>query len=300
MATQDKLEILNASLLDENRELVNELKHVAARMRMEFGWHYLLDLVWIIKNLDIENTHVALDAGAGKGLIQWYLASKGIDVLSVDRVNRKYLPLHYRKYFPVEGLRPQDFATVGGSIFRLSWRAGGFGQKLRGFARDLVFLLRKKEHVPGSGKVIFYDQDLRTLTDIPSNSVDVVVAVSSLEHNQPDQLPVVVAELMRVLKPGGKLVATLSTTGDTDMYHEPSYGWVYSEASMRSHFGLDADTVSNYDQYPELLEGLKNSTELKEGLAKFYFQSGEGGMPWGVWDPQYVPLGVCKVKPVKA
>lgn len=298
MATQDRLEILSASLLQDNQELVNELKKVAAQTRLEFGWHYLLDLVWIINHLDLETLDKALDAGAGEGVLQWYLASKGIDVLSVDRCSREFLPLHYRKFYPAEGLRPQDLASPVRTLFRFGGRAPGFSQKLRDFVRDLVFWPQGTSHAAGSGKVIFYNQDLRTLTDIADNSVDAVVAVSSLEHNEPDQLPVVVAELMRVLKPGGKLVATLSTTGDADMYHKPSSGWTYCEASIRSHFGLDVDTVSNYDQYPALFEELKNSTELVEGLAKFYFQSGEGGMPWGVWDPQYVPVGVCKVKPV--
>ncbi len=298
MATEDRLEILSSPLLDDNRELVNELKQIVAQMRLEFGWHYLLDLVWIINNLDLERLEVALDAGAGEGVLQWYLASKGVDVISVDRDSRAFLPLHYRKFYQIEGLNPGDLASPVRTLFRFGGRVGSFSQKLREFGRDLVFWLQGTSHTANSGKVIFYHQDLRTLKNIASNTVDVVVAVSSLEHNDPDQLPVVVAELLRVLKPGGKLVATLSTTGDADLYHEPSSGWTYCEDSMRSYFGLEADTVSNYDQYPELLEGLKNSAELKEGLAKFYFQRGEGGMPWGVWDPQYVPIGVCKVKPV--
>ena len=31
-------------------------------------------------------------------------------------------------------------------------------------------------------------------------------------------------------------------------------------------------------------------------LAAFYARSGDNGMPWGKWDPQYQPVGVCKVK----
>ena len=27
-------------------------------------------------------------------------------------------------------------------------------------------------------------------------------------------------------------------------------------------------------------------------LADFYFRSGDNGMPWGNWDPQYMPVGV--------
>lgn len=297
MATDDRLEILCVSLLEENRDLVDQLKRIAAQVRLEFGWHYLLDLVWIIKQLDMVDLKTVLDAGAGHGVLQWYLASRGVDVLSVDRESREFLPLHYRKFYPTVGLRQKDLASPARTLFRIDGRAGSFSLRFRWFARDLVFWLQGKKHAAGSGKVIFYNQDLRTLTDIADNSVDAVVAVSSLEHNDPDQLPVVVAELMRVLKPGGCLVATLSTAGDLDHYHESSSGWIYCETSMRLNFGLDADTCSNFDQYPLLFEELKNSTELKHGLAKFYAKRGDGGMPWGFWDPQYVPVGVRKVKP---
>jgi len=38
--------------------------------------------------------------------------------------------------------------------------------------------------------------------------------------------------------------------------------------------------------------------ELRDHLAEFYFLSGDNGMPWGKWDPQYQPVGVCKVKQI--
>ena len=296
MATKDRLEILSTAIL-ENKPLVTELKQIADQIRVEFGWHYLLDLVWIIQCLDMDALENILDAGAGVGVIQFYLASKGIDVVSVDRVSRAYLPIHYRKLYQIAGFTPKDLASPFKTLFRLSDRKGTLNCIVRDFIRDLVFFLTGKSIVPNSGKVLLYQQDLKTLKGIEDNSMDAVVAVSALEHNAPEDLPKVVAELMRVLKPGGKLVATLATTGNEDQYHEPSSGWTYSATSMKAHFGLDADTTSNYDQFPALFEELRNSSELKEGLAKFYFQRGEGGMPWGVWDPQYVPVGVCKVKP---
>ncbi|MBN2044462.1 MAG: methyltransferase domain-containing protein [Anaerolineales bacterium] len=297
MATDDRLEILSVSLL-ENKTLVNEMKQIAAQMRVEFGWHYLLDLVWIIECLDLESLANVLDAGAGRGVIQFFLASKGINVVSVDRVSRAYLPLHFRKYCQIEGFTPEDLASPAKTLFRLAKREGNLDRKVREFVRDLVFFPAGKSIAPGSGKVLIYQQDLKNLKKIEDNSMDAVVAVSALEHNLPEDLPQVVAELMRVLKPGGRLVATLSTSGSQDQYHQPSSGWTYCEASLKAHFGLDADVISNYDQLPALFEDLRHSTELKEGLAKFYFQRGEGGMPWGVWDPQYVPVGVCKVKPL--
>ena len=49
---EEKIEILPVSLLDTNRSLVADLKRLARKLRLEFGWHYLLDLTWILSKLD--------------------------------------------------------------------------------------------------------------------------------------------------------------------------------------------------------------------------------------------------------
>ncbi|UCH83624.1 MAG: hypothetical protein JSW50_14410, partial [Candidatus Latescibacterota bacterium] len=82
--TDDKLELLSVDLLDVHRPLVDEFHALAGKLGLEFGWHYLLDLTWIISNLDLDRTERVIDAGAGVGIMQWYLASKGVDVISTD------------------------------------------------------------------------------------------------------------------------------------------------------------------------------------------------------------------------
>ena len=84
----DSIEILSVELLDKNRPTVTALKKLAQSLGLEFGWHYLLDLTWIIHNLGaIQGAHL-MDAGAGTGVLQWYLAEEGAEVLSVDRGSR--------------------------------------------------------------------------------------------------------------------------------------------------------------------------------------------------------------------
>ncbi|MCS6906955.1 MAG: class I SAM-dependent methyltransferase [Anaerolineales bacterium] len=148
----------------------------------------------------------------------------------------------------------------------------------------------------GEGEIILYNQDLSHLSDIADNSIDAVAALSALEHNPPDRLPLVIRELMRVLKPGGVLLATLGASPDRDWFHEPSKGWCYSEATLRCAFNLSPDAPSNYDRYAELMQALRECAELRDNLASFYFRSGDNGMPWGKWDPQYQSVGVLKVK----
>jgi SAM-dependent methyltransferase len=141
------------------------------------------------------------------------------------------------------------------------------------------------EHANYSGQVIIYNQDLTDLVDIQDKSVDAIVAVSSLEHNSPENLEQVVSELQRVLKPGRPMYATLACAKDKDWYHESSQGWCYNEQTLRRIFDLKDDIPTNFDH-----------KELKEDLASFYFRSGDNGMPWGKWDPQYQPVGICKIK----
>lgn len=277
----NRIELLSVELLDQERALVNDLKRLASRLRLEFGWHYLLDLAWILRQLGPLSGRKVMDAGAGVGLMQWYLAEQGAQVISVDRSSRAQLPLQFRRAVRVRGLRPGDLATDS-QVF------------LRRLPGSLRYLLPRRPHSPG--QVLIYNQDLAQLIDIPDASLDAVVAVSALEHNTPEGLQQVVGEIMRVLKPGGALLATLTAAADQDTWHAPSAGWCYTAATLRRLFDLPAETPANYTEYPRLMTALRECAELRDNLASFYFKSGENGMPWGKWDPQYLPVGVSKVK----
>jgi SAM-dependent methyltransferase len=285
--TVEKIEILSVDLLDQQRTVVEELKQLAQSLRLEFGWHYLLDLSWIISQLGEVKGKCILDAGAGTGVLQWYLAQHGAEVISVDRGSRAALPLRFRKRFHVQGLTPGDLLPTSQVL------AQDFGKKA--FLRDLQALIDPNQ---SPGKVTLYHQDLKSLADLTDQSLDAIVAVSALEHNTPEGLSLVVTELMRVLKPGGLLVASLNAARDQDWWHEPSSGWCYGADSLRKLFDLPATLPSNYDRYDELFAALNNCSELRDHLAAFYSHSDKNGMPWGKWDPQYQPVGVCKQKPL--
>lgn len=297
MTNQDtgKIELLAVDLLDRHRPLVNSLKQLSRSLSLEFGWHYLLDLAWILNELGNVKGKRILDAGSGTGMIQWHLAQQGAEVISVDRAARDQLPLRFRARFRVEGLRKSDLLPSLQVLRNNLFGPGTLKVKAANQARDLMSIayLRREP-----GRVIIYNQDLKNLADIATGSVDAVVAVSALEHNEPADLEQVVPELLRVLKPGGRLAATLPAARDQDWYHTPSSGWCYSEASLRRLFSLPGEAPANYDRYNEYFEALRDNQELRDGLASFYFHSGKNGMPWGVWDPQYLPVGVLRIKEV--
>jgi SAM-dependent methyltransferase len=287
-----KIEIPSIALLDENRQVVESLKALARSLGLELGWHYLLDLTWILKNLGQIQNKFVMDAGAGTGMMQWYLAVQGAEVLSVDRGSRALLPLRFRRRFNVVGLRqePEPDLLPTGKLF------SGITDHPKKVLTQAAEFVREPGAERAAGRVILYNQDLKSLTDVLDNSLDAVVAVSALEHNAPEDLPIVVAELMRVLKPGGALLATLCAGRDQDWFHEPSAGWCYTAASLKRLFDLPPDTPSNDADYDKLFEALCSCAELRDNLASFYARSGENGMPWGKWDPQYQPVGVCKIK----
>ena len=292
MKIEDKIEILPVSLLDQYQDVVHDLRRLASSLRLEFGWHYLLDLTWIISQLDFSKNLQITYAGAGTGILQWYLAEQGVMVLSVDRESRANLPLRFRVRYSVKGNNEDDLEPIYKTILHQA-RDQGLLRSLAGTAREII---KVKPGRQNPGQVVIYNRDLVDLKDVPSRSQDAVVAVSSLEHNSPQALQEVINELMRVIKPGGVLLATLGAARDEDWFHEPSKGWCYSDITLKRIFNISSDVSTNYEQYDELFSGLHNCGELRDNLASFYSNSGDNGMPWGIWNPQYQTVGICKVK----
>lgn len=288
---QAKIEILSTQLLDEQRPLVDDLRQLARKLHLEFGWHYLLDLTWILSHLGNPDGKKVIDAGAGVGVMQWYLAEHNAFVTSIDRMDRSTLSLRFRSRYKVTGQRPTELMPANRRV----------GQQLASgrflpLARELLTAASGALAGRAPGSVTIYHQDLGRLNELADGSFDAVVAVSALEHNPPDDLPQVVNELLRVLRSGGMLLATLGAARKTDWFHEPSQGWCYTADSLRRLFELPPETSDNYADFDRLFAALQNCAELRDNLASFYARSGDNGMPWGKWDPQYQPVGVIKIK----
>jgi SAM-dependent methyltransferase len=293
----DEIRLLAPELLDEEPVLDADITRLSRALRIGLGWHYRLDLAWILRGLDLQPGATVLDAGAGYGVLQWYLSDQGINVISVDRMDRAAIPLRFRIRYPVRGLVPADapslFATVRREVSR--------GAPLLDVGRYVAAARERVGHPQvraARGLVSFHRADLGSLHELPDESVDQVVAVSALEHNEPDHLPAVVGELMRVLRPGGSILATLGASAGEDWFHAPSKGWCYGEGSLLRAFDLPAETPSNYGEYGQIMAAVRDSAELRDNLASFYFRSGNNGMPWGRWDPAYLSVGVRKTKAV--
>lgn len=294
----DKIEIPPTFLLDQNRITVNEFK-ILGKMLAHFtvGWSYYLEWAWMFDQIDVKEMKgkKVLDAGAGLGLCQWHLAENGIQVYSVDRLSRACLPSTLRKRYFVKGMRGEDLLPVEKIINPLD-RSAGAREKLRFLVRSIKGGLARLPSGRAPGIVYIYNQDLENLVDIPDNSIDLIVSTSALEHNTPEGLRRVVVELLRVLKPEGAIVATLAAAKESDTYHSPSHSWCYTENTLKSIFDLPKDAASNYSDYEALLLSVRECAEMRKALAVYYYLSGKNGMPWGKWDPAYLPVGIVKVK----
>ncbi len=291
----DRLELLSVELLKEHADVAAKVRALAGRLGIQLGWHYILDLVWIMCQLPAVRGRVVLDAGAGGGLLQWMLAELGASVLSVDRLDRSQPSPRLRRRYSIRGLCEGDLRpyTIGEA-----WREGpGWAgvRSVRALRRAARMVLSRLAPTAG-GEVILHRSGLDSMARIEDASIDLVVSVSALEHNQRAQIGPVVDELLRVLKPGGMILATVAAARDEDWFHEPSRGWCLTESSLRRAFRLDAESAGNFAEYDRLFSELRECSELREDLAPFYAQSGENGMPWGVWDPKYHPVGIAKIK----
>jgi ubiquinone/menaquinone biosynthesis C-methylase UbiE len=319
----DKIEILGLDLFSSHREEMQFIESLQKDLRQGIGWHYYLDLAWMVRQISqLKKGSLVLDAGAGTGLAQFVLAELGYDVLSVDFANRNFSGRALQRYSNrIHHINDQTEEVFDNrytrhlatnyqvSLVRSSLIPGWLLPKLRSLRRlgkplngpknisSLTERHEKRVADSGLGRIFLYKGDLKNLSDLADSAVDGIISISALEHNEHKDFKRCVAELSRVLRPGGKMCITISASTADDWLHEPSLGWCYSEATLKDLFDLPKDTPSNYEQKHELFERLRGeNNELSKRLAPFYFKSGNNGMPWGIWDPQYQPVGVVKIK----
>jgi SAM-dependent methyltransferase len=295
---EEKISIPSVELLDQYRPIVNEFK-ILGRMlgHHAIGWSYYLEWAWAFGQIDPASLKdkMILDAGAGLGLSQWYLAEHGATVYSVDRISRACMPIYLRKRYSMTGIRSQDLLPMPLFLNPFN-RSVETRERVHNLLRSFRGMLLKLPANKPPGKIYIYNQDLGHLVDIPDCSVDIVVSISSLEHNTPKNLDSVVDELLRVLRPYGALIATLAAAHEEDWFHTPSSSWCYTDKTLKQIFKFSADVPSNYGSFDELMNSIRGSKELKQSLSYHYFLGGKNGMPWGRWKPVYLPVGIVKVK----
>lgn len=282
-------------------------RFIQTRRHRQLGWHYVVDLVWIlgiVRNWPARSR--VLDVGGGSGPLQYLLAELGFDVTNVDLVPARLQPWLKRRYRATlnesAAYVPTDYvghlqrqAVHWGSVAsKLSLRS--VGRSLRDAAAGQVasrhydrWRRSSKVELP-VGSITLVKGNICSLPEMPSASFDAVVSLSALEHIPIQQIPAALGEIERVLKPGGAMAITTSGTHLTETWlHEPSRGLCFSVADASRIFKGTFESPLALD---EVLQAYQENVYLRRNLAGFYFKSAENGMPNGLWSPSYIPIGV--------
>lgn len=299
------LELLSPTLIERYPEKVQKIDHLCGCIWKEIGWHYILDLTWIleyVERLNLPGGATIIDAGAGKGILQFLLSDLGYNVLSVD-FSPYRIPLIPAMAFPIGRIEGK---LVEHSYIEHISKVGSFRIKLSRLRRKILLnkftplslLAMSASRLFGwrkPGRIQFYHTDMKCLDQVKANSIDAVVSLSAMEHMGMDDIPDAVKEFERILKPGAPMIITTSASRDKDWFHQPSKGWCFSELTLKKMFGIFSERAF-YDvsEYDKLMEQFRSSQELKRRLSSLYFVSGDNGMPWGRWNPEYLPVGILK------
>lgn len=299
------MEILDTSLL-KNTKVLTEIDYWLAYLNWDNGWHYDLDIIWIIEQLEKANIQpgaTILDAGAGMGVMQYILASRGYNVISLDFAAREF-PENIKSVFKIKNeeneildnnpyrefmkfdkssVKKREVSVLKLGKLSLEKRFGRLKSKWMSF-KDQI----QSKSYSGEIKVM-----RASFNEIPLGDgiVDAVVSVSAFEHNNFEDNPKAVSEFKRVCKKGGlNLITTSFTNQKESWFHDPSMGWCFSRNEISKLFN---DNIKG--DYDQVLSNLKNNLTLHKRLSTSYKVSSKNGLPFGDFEKiQYVPIGILK------
>ena len=306
--------MLSFELIDPSQQITGPDFHIVqsflkATGRTQIGWHYITDLTWLYSRIKHWPKSLRiLDAGGGTGPLQFLLAELGFNVTNIDMVLKQPSPSITDRYQMTLKQLPSSDTTEymdflnckqhGRQVFELQRILRRFKKHAQKNHLSIRFYhvkhnrWRQRFGMSSTklGTIQWWAGNLCNLNEIPSNSFDAVVSLSALEHIPIVQLENALKEIRRVLKDQNFWAITTSAT-DQNMtwYHQPSKGFCYSVSDLEKYF----EATSSYPQNPKrILHEYRNCDYLKRHLAKFYSKSGEYGIPWGQWEPKYIPVGI--------
>lgn len=316
MSSEDGVRYLDTSLLGDTNKLI-EISHWLDVIKRSNGWHYDLDLIWILKSIEemeLEPGSTILDAGAGLGIAQFLLAARGFNVLSLDYCARE-VPANAQEFFDIsvidndlgqlhhsymDYILHQPKLNVVKSVFRSLRYKGLLLDKLLNKMNHISALNRQRT-VPASGygRITFVKG---SFNDIPldSSSIDVVISVSAFEHNDYESMPISISEFERVLRDKGKMFITTSAAETEDWYYQNAQGWCLTNKTLSKWFDVPQIDESGLS-FGEILHRLKCSRIIKKRISSAYKYDRKSSVPLGdLSKVPYIPVGVLKTKTVSA
>ena len=316
----NSIELLNGDLLSDQEKL-DEIDHWLKVMNRPQGWHYDMDIIWLLKGLEeagIKKGDTILDAGAGMGITQFILAAKGYNVISLDfsprlnpslakdifeikvieqdKLDYKHDYIGFVKYDSTknEGENNKTLDLVE-KVWKTMGRGPGYmlnriKQQLQNKQNKQVNLNEKGKDHTGFGKIKFIRAAFH---DIPltDKEVDAMVSVSAIEHADPKLMQKNINEMKRVVKKGKPLLITTSATGkNKDWFHEKTQGWCFSKETFSEIIGDDLH--DNYN--PELAEkNILSSDIWRKRIDSYYVNDSESEFyERKIQSLPYLPVGL--------
>jgi ubiquinone/menaquinone biosynthesis C-methylase UbiE len=306
-----RIEILGEELIDQHPDLAMDVLGISSRLALPLGWHYLLDLVWVLSELEESGPRAeqppftVLEVGAGTGLLQFLLADRGYDVISADMRNRDFAPRFRACYeFSViaeaREIQHPYLAHLGDDP-RSPRQPKSLGRAIRSLLkRRPAQRKHQAEAQPPDDagraerpRIQLYRCNAEAMTALEDDCIDATLSISALEHNEPESIAAVQREVERVTRPGGFCLHTTSAIKKGRSFHAPSHSHLMDDAELARTYGLDT-YESNWSDWDALERDFQQPRRLARWLSHTYFQSGRNGMPWGVWRPEYLPVGLRK------
>lgn len=274
--------------------------------RTQIGWHYITDLVWLYGKVKNWPRGIkVLDAGGGTGPTQFLLLELGFHVVNIDLLLPQPSPALRNRYH----CNRKQFLTKNSTEYSqfLSLQRNQFWKKV--YQKTPLYHVwhtitsksqkynqncdqwRLKHHIDDSvGKLSWVVADLCSIPFVEENMFDAVISLSAVEHIAKEKMKFLIEEIERVTKPQAYWAITTSgTEKDSSWFHDPSQGWCYSMKDIGQLFSAQFGGGNT----PEItLERYRTCAYLRKNLADFYKGSGSYGMPWGIWDPKYIPVGI--------
>jgi ubiquinone/menaquinone biosynthesis C-methylase UbiE len=256
MKNNNTYDLLDPDLFKKYKKEVLYIDKWLKIMNRSNGWHYHLDILWIIqelKNAGIKKGSTILDAGAGMGVTQFILASLGYNVISLDFTPR-VKPKFSKNIFDIK-LDSQELDYKHSYMDYIKYKDGSVkkdikGIKSRNVIRSFYSMVRSlrntiinkfetfKDH-SNFGKIEFIRAAFHQIP-LKDKSVDAVISVSAIEHADRKIIKENLKEISRIVRDGGVSLITTSLTHKKETIYNHKYeAWEFSESELNNLLKLN-------------------------------------------------------------
>jgi ubiquinone/menaquinone biosynthesis C-methylase UbiE len=287
------ISFIDIDLSLEQRKL-KELSYWLNVLDRPNGWHYDLDHIYILNELEKNNIlpgATIIDAGAGQGIMQYVLASRGYNVISLDFSPRNK-PFRANGIFTITGSGIDDinynhdymnFIHYGDSsprnmikrltfkkLYKIVFIPGRIYRKIKSYSFYLWerYFNNKNKY----GKITYLRAPFHKI-NLPDNTADAIVSVSAIEHADIKLFRENIFELTRVLKKSAQLIITTSgSLTDSRTYDKKVEGWNFCESDFKE-FLPNSNII--FDNKETFINKLITSKIFIQRIDPYYYEDEE-------------------------